>query len=189
MGFEIVRSERAFYWRWVNSNHRQRPARGVAHAVKRWTSKGNIGKTLVSYIASILCFVFCGLYTNAEETKTFDGELKIERYSSIDNVCAWPNLTKLPDGTLAAVIVGKPSHGQMVGEIECWASTDGQFWEKCGHPAPNEPNTNRMNVAAGLAGNGDLMVLCSGWTDEKQSERPKQADENQRVSIMAFSKR
>jgi hypothetical protein len=32
-----------------------------------------------------------------------------------------------------------------------------------------------MNVAAGLAGNGDLLVLCSGWTDEKQATRPKQA--------------
>jgi len=26
----------------------------------------------------------------------------MERYIAIDNVCAWPNLTVLPDGTLAA---------------------------------------------------------------------------------------
>jgi hypothetical protein len=32
-----------------------------------------------------------------------------------------------------------------------------------------------MNVAAGLAKNGDLLVLCSGWTDVKQPQRPKQA--------------
>ena len=25
----------------------------------------------------------------------------MERYIAIDNVCAWPNLTALPDGTLA----------------------------------------------------------------------------------------
>jgi hypothetical protein len=31
-----------------------------------------------------------------------------------------------------------------------------------------------MNHAAGLANNGDLVVLCSGWTNEKQPERPKQ---------------
>jgi Neuraminidase (sialidase) len=31
-----------------------------------------------------------------------------------------------------------------------------------------------MNHAAGLANNGDLVVLCSGWTNEKQSRRPKQ---------------
>ena len=30
-------------------------------------------------------------------------------------------------------------------------------------------------MAAGLAKNGDLLVLCSGWTDEKQPQRPKQA--------------
>jgi hypothetical protein len=31
-----------------------------------------------------------------------------------------------------------------------------------------------MNHAAGLAGDGDLIVLCSGWTDEKSPDRPKQ---------------
>ncbi len=78
-------------------------------------------KPFVSCVVSFLCLILGGLQTNADETKTFDGELKIERYVSIDNVCAWPNLTKLPDGTIAAVIFGKPSHGQMAGDIECWA--------------------------------------------------------------------
>src|SRR5688500_6676557 len=32
-----------------------------------------------------------------------------------------------------------------------------------------------MNVAAGLAKNGDLVVLCSGWTNVKQPQRPKQS--------------
>ncbi len=100
---------------------------------------------------------------------------QIARYVAIDNVCAWPNLTVLPDGTITAIIFGKPSHGQMEGDVECWASTDGELWEKRGRPAPNEPQTNRMNVAAGLAKNGDLLVLCSGWTDVKQEIRPKQA--------------
>jgi hypothetical protein len=27
--------------------------------------------------------------------------LIVERYIAIDNVCAWPNLTAMPDGTLA----------------------------------------------------------------------------------------
>jgi len=99
---------------------------------------------------------------------------KIDRYVAVDNVCAWPNLTKLPDGSIASVIHNKPAHGQMEGDVDCWVSADGQKWELRGKPAPNDPHTIRMNVAAGLAKNGDLLVLCSGWTDEKQAERPKQ---------------
>src|SRR3954469_14939381 len=98
----------------------------------------------------------------------------ITRFVAIDNVCAWPNLTVLPDGTINTTIFGKPSHGQMEGAAECWNSADGEFWVRRGVPAPNDPHTNRMNVAAGLAKNGDLLVLCSGWTDEKQPQRPKQ---------------
>ena len=99
----------------------------------------------------------------------------ITRFVAIDNVCAWPNLTLMPDGSINTTIFGKPSHGQVAGAAECWNSPDGQFWTKVGIPAPNDENTNRMNVAAGLAKNGDLLVLCSGWTDVKQPQRPKQA--------------
>lgn len=88
----------------------------------------------------------------------------LKRYISIDNVCAWPNLTTLKDGTQIATIFNKPSHGRMQGNVECWASTDGgKFWLKRGTPAAHEPMTNRMNVAAGLANNGDLVVIASGW--------------------------
>ena len=88
----------------------------------------------------------------------------LKRYISIDNVCAWPNLTTLKDGTQIATIFNKPSHGRMQGDVDCWASTDGgKFWSKRGTPAAHEPTTNRMNVAAGLANNGDLVVVASGW--------------------------
>lgn len=93
---------------------------------------------------------------------------------AIENVCAWPNLTRMHDGTILAIIHNKPSHGGMEGEIECWASKDGLQWEKRGNPAPHEADTVRMNHAAGLARNGDLIVLCSGWTNIKQPQRPKQ---------------
>jgi len=99
---------------------------------------------------------------------------KIEHYLAVDNVCAWPNLTKLPDGSIAAIIHNKPAHGQLEGDVDCWVSLDGEKWELRGKPAPNDPHTIRMNVAAGLAKNGDLLVICSGWTDLKQAERPKQ---------------
>lgn len=95
------------------------------------------------------------------------------RLVAIDNVCAWPNLTVLRDGTLIATIFNKPAHGTMEGDVECWASADGRFWEKRGTAAPHEPSANRMNVAAGLAGNGDLLVLAGGWS-LKPGEKPGQ---------------
>jgi BNR repeat-like domain len=106
----------------------------------------------------------------ADELSTVNGRQIV----AIENVCAWPNLTLMPDGTIIAIIHNQPSHGGMEGELECWASEDGETWEKRGNPAPHAPKTIRMNHAAGLAGNGDLIVLCSGWTDEKQPQRPKQ---------------
>ena len=103
----------------------------------------------------------------------------MERYVAIDNVCAWPNLTQLPGGVgkeapprspaIVATIFNQPCHGLWEGDVETWASEDGgRFWRLRGTPAPHEPGTNRMNVAAGLAANGDLVVLASGW-----SHRPR----------------
>ena len=88
----------------------------------------------------------------------------MERYIAIDNVCAWPNLTPMPDGRIVATIFNQPCHGQWEGDVECWESADeGRFWKRCGVPAPHEPETNRMNVAAGLARDGALVVIASGW--------------------------
>ncbi len=97
--------------------------------------------------------------------KTKQGE-RPKPIVAVDNVCAWPNLTVLPDGAIIATIFNQPSHGSMAGDVECWGSKDGgQTWQKRGTPAPHEPDTNRMNVAAGLAKNGDLLVLSSGWSN------------------------
>jgi hypothetical protein len=86
---------------------------------------------------------------------------------AVDNVCAWPNLTVLQDGTIVATIFNQPSHGSVAGDVECWATKDhGQTWEKAGTPAPHEPDTNRMNVAAGRAKDGDLIVIASGWSNQ-----------------------
>ncbi|MBX3256416.1 MAG: exo-alpha-sialidase [Chitinophagaceae bacterium] len=97
--------------------------------------------------------------------KQADTVVVLKRYVSIDNVCAWPNLTTLNDGTQIVSIFNKPSHGRMQGDVECWASTDGgAFWTKRGTPTSHKPMTNRMNVAAGLATNGDMVVIASGWS-------------------------
>lgn len=97
--------------------------------------------------------------------------LFMERYIAIDNVCAWPNLTMMPNGEIVATIFNKPYHGIWSGDVECWASSDaGKLWTRRGVPAPHEPRTNRMNVSAGLADNGDLLVIASGW--DKREEHP-----------------
>ncbi|MFA6543719.1 MAG: sialidase family protein [Limisphaerales bacterium] len=98
----------------------------------------------------------------------------IARYVAVDNVCAWPQLAVLRDGTIAAILHNQPAHGLCEGDVECWTSASGEFWTKAGTPTQHEPNTIRMNHAAGLAKNGDLIVLCSGWTNEQQPGRPKQ---------------
>jgi len=96
----------------------------------------------------------------------------MEHLIAIENVCAWPNLTLLPDGTIIATIFNQPCHGSWEGDVACWGSTDGGFtWGYRSTPAPHEPGTNRMNVAAGLTGSGALVVLASGW-----SNRPKQGE-------------
>ncbi len=88
----------------------------------------------------------------------------VENIVAVDNVCAWPNLTLLPDGSIAAALFNKPSHGLMEGDVDCYVSGDGgRTWIYSGTPAPHEPKTIRMNHAAGLSNDGSLVVLCSGW--------------------------
>jgi hypothetical protein len=95
----------------------------------------------------------------------------VGRYVAIDNVCAWPNLTMLRDGTIVATIFGQPSHGRLPGDVECWVSRDGQFWKKRGIAAEHEPSANRMNVAAGLDRDGNLLVLASGWSLKREADK------------------
>ncbi len=99
----------------------------------------------------------------------------LKRVVAVENVCAWPNLTLLPDGTVVAIFFNQPAHGTVEGDLECYASRDGLVWEKRSTVTAHEADTVRMNHAAGLARNGDLVVLCSGWSNQKQPQRPKQA--------------
>ena len=80
----------------------------------------------------------------------------MQRVVAVENVCAWPNLTLMGDGTIVAIFHNQPSHGKQEGDIECWASRDGLIWEKRSTVTRHEPNTVRMNVAAGLSKSGDL---------------------------------
>jgi len=101
-----------------------------------------------------------------------EGE-RVQPVVAVDNVCAWPNLTVLPDGAVVATIHNQPSHLKVPADVECWASEDGgRTWAKRGTPAPRDnERVARGNVAAGVAGNGDLVVIASGWSDPASSTR------------------
>ena len=89
----------------------------------------------------------------------------MQRIIAIDNVCAWPNMTRLDNDELVVAIYNQPVHGRWHGDVEVWGSSDGGvFWQRRGAAAPGEPPGNRMNVASGRAENGDLLVIASGWT-------------------------
>jgi len=81
----------------------------------------------------------------------------------------------LKDGrTLAACIFNNASHGSGPGDVECWLSADGGAkWKLASAVTQHEPGTNRMNHAAGLAANGDLLVLTSGWSDRWPVDVPR----------------
>lgn len=122
--------------------------------------------THLAIIAAILapCLGINAQQPRPEPGRPLPGPAIMGRFVAIDNVCAWPNLTHLPDGTIVATIFNQPTHGGWEGDVECWASRDGRLWEKRGTPDPHEPCTNRMNVATGLARDGSLIVLASGWS-------------------------
>ena len=92
-----------------------------------------------------------------------------EVLTAVQRVCAWPNLTLLPNGHIAAMIFNQPCHGMWEGDLDCYVSTDGgRAWRYAGTPAKHAPGNNRMNCAAGLSTGGDLLVLCSGWSHRKE---------------------
>ena len=87
----------------------------------------------------------------------------MERYIAIDNVCAWPNLTLLPNGEIIATIFNHPEHAAVAGtNVECWASeNDGRLWKFRGTPDSPPEGESRVNQAAGLDGDGALIQrLC-----------------------------
>lgn len=91
--------------------------------------------------------------------------LEIEITTAIEQICAWPNLTLLPDGSVLAAVFNQSCHGMWEGDLDAYISTDaGRTWTRRGCIAPHgEPHSNRMNCAVGLAHDGSLIALCGGW--------------------------
>ncbi len=91
------------------------------------------------------------------------GMENLERYIAIDNKCAWPNLTLMPDGSIVASIFGEPCHQLWEGSSECWISHDGgKLWSFVSIPVAHEPGTCRGDLAAGLTHDNAFVVLCAG---------------------------
>lgn len=86
---------------------------------------------------------------------------------AIDNKGLWPNLTKMPNGELAAAVYNHPSHGYGDNsDVELWISADGGAgWEFRSQVSnhPEEPDGIRMNHAVGLNADGHLVALVSGY--------------------------
>lgn len=114
--------------------------------------------------ALVTVLAITALAARADDEATAGVEV-ISRGVGVKNVCAWPNLTPLADGRVVATIFNQPCHGLWEGDVDCHVTTDGGLtWTFAGRPAPHEPTTNRMNVAAGHNAKGELIVLASGWS-------------------------
>ena len=92
-----------------------------------------------------------------------------EFYVAIDNKGLWPNLTRLPNGELAAAVYNHPSHGYgSDSDVELWASRDGgRNWTFRSRVTdhPENPNAIRMNHAVGLNADGELVAIVSGYQE------------------------
>ena len=97
----------------------------------------------------------------------------LERYIAIDNKCAWPNLTLMPDGSIVATVFGEPCHQLWEGSSECWISRDGgKLWSFLSVPSPHEPGRCRGDLAAGLTHENAFVVLCSGRRFAPPKDQP-----------------
>jgi hypothetical protein len=116
-------------------------------------------------VASIAIGIHAVQSARAVEPESAANAQSLALSVAVKDVCAWPNLTPLADGSVVATIFNQPCHGLWEGSVECWATTDGgESWQLRGTPAPHESTTNRMNVAAGTNSKGELLVLASGWS-------------------------
>ena len=96
----------------------------------------------------------------------------VEPTVAVDSVCAWPNLTLLPDGTIVATIHNQPSHLKQPADVECWASEDeGRTSTKRGARAPRDRGPRRWRVGNSWGddkgrGQKGFYTMNDSWFDE-----------------------
>lgn len=113
---------------------------------------------LISRLVLGLAALFCCAVTTSSSAADVP-----RRLIAIDNVCAWPNLVTLRDGSFLAFVFNQPNHARTEGDVDCWHSADGLLWNRHGSVTRHEPKTVRMNHAAGLNAAGEVVLLCNGW--------------------------
>lgn len=86
----------------------------------------------------------------------------MERYIVVDNVCGWPKLTLMDDGSINMDIHNMPSHGSSDGSAECWKSTDmGKSFKFTGVSGKGSLQDGAwIDKACGVAHNGDYIVIA-----------------------------
>jgi BNR repeat-like domain len=115
--------------------------------------------------------IFVAMASTAQEANE---QPLVESFTAVPDATVWPNLTRLSDGTIVLAGFSQPSHGQVEGDVACWASRDeGETWVRRGTLTQHAPNTVRMNQAVGLDQHGNLIALVGGWTNEQQPGAPK----------------
>lgn len=117
-----------------------------------------------------------------------DGPRNDRSWAGILNVCAWPKLERLADGTIVAIIFNQPCHGLWEGDLECWASADdGRTWKFRSRVTDHAPRTNRMNCTLGRTKNGDLLVFGSGWDNRNPvGGKPTPASDGKQIRGQIF---
>jgi len=132
----------------------------------------------VGYSNREMTLVFLTIAALAGLAPAVAGEGPLAQTSTaVADATVWPNLTRLPDGTILLAGFNQPSHGQVEGDVACWASTDeGVTWTHRGTLTRHAPKTVRMNQAVGVDQHGNLVALVGGWTDEQQPGAPKRND-------------
>lgn len=115
----------------------------------------------------VVAFGLCRAHAQGKEQAAANRDGWDAPVVAVDNACAWPKLAVLGDGDVVAIIYNQPNHGTSAGDLDCWATSDGgRNWEFRGRPAPHEPQINRIHPAVGVAKNGDLIVISTGWSNE-----------------------
>ncbi len=108
---------------------------------------------------------------------------------AVANVCAWPNLTMLPNGEVLTAIYNQPSHGMWEGDLEAWVSNDqGETWSRRSTIAEHDrPGIQRSNCSVGFAHNQDLVALCGGWANRsKKRSKSQPFREEDRMPVHLF---
>lgn len=91
----------------------------------------------------------------------------MERYIVVDNVCGWPKLTLMDDGSINLDVHNRPYHGSCDGSAECWKSIDGgKMFEKIGVSGAGSMEEGPfIDKACGVAHNGDYIVAVEKRTE------------------------